>query len=110
MSAEDAGPASTSSGTLLGVAQAQQRTMARRTQIAAEILDTERTYVDGLALIEKVKGIGPQKTALFEKQAGGNRSTMHADACLDGIFPICMHSKKYLGCAALTLPCEYVFV
>ncbi|KAJ2153951.1 hypothetical protein GGH16_005896, partial [Coemansia sp. RSA 560] len=54
MSAEDAGPASTSSGTLLGVAQAQQRTMARRTQIAAEILDTERTYVDGLALIEKL--------------------------------------------------------
>ncbi|KAJ2825300.1 hypothetical protein IWW50_002916, partial [Coemansia erecta] len=52
---KDAGPGSdTTNDTLPGVAQTHQRLMARRTQIAAEILDTERTYVDGLALIEKL--------------------------------------------------------
>ncbi|KAJ2767534.1 hypothetical protein IWQ56_003293, partial [Coemansia nantahalensis] len=39
-------------------ARARQRMLARRAQIAAEILDTERTYVGGLALIERLY-IGP---------------------------------------------------
>ncbi|KAJ2361815.1 hypothetical protein H4S02_011552, partial [Coemansia sp. RSA 2611] len=48
-----AGGGDSSSETLQSGAQ-MERMMERRAQIAAEILETERTYVDGLTLIEKL--------------------------------------------------------
>ncbi|KAJ1732943.1 hypothetical protein LPJ61_001804 [Coemansia biformis] len=59
MMAEDPRPGSAGGGDgPLDEAQPQLRMLAHRARIAAEILDTERTYVDGLGLIEKLY-IGP---------------------------------------------------